>query len=144
MQQEQNLGLLLSEFQEGVKSPSLTNYKTTLETGLRILELASFDLPVLNDIFKHNEGFNDLSSKVESYLTTNVHFNYYRYTRHDEQLKEDFNLDISKYDIRSLLILIRCNYIANGAYSIATRSLIESFEYIVKDWEVITGKLQYS
>ena len=71
-----------------------------------------------------------MSSKVESYLTTNVHFNYYRYTRHDEQLKEDFNLDISKYDIRSLLILIRCNYIANGAYSIATRSLIESFEYI--------------
>ena len=52
MQQEQNLGLLLSEFQEGVKSPSLTNYKTTLETGLRILELASYDLPVLNDIFK--------------------------------------------------------------------------------------------
>ena len=52
--QETNLGILLAEFQEGVKSPSLTNYKTTLETGLRILELASFDLPVLNDIFKHN------------------------------------------------------------------------------------------
>jgi hypothetical protein len=67
---------------------------------------------------------------VESYLTTNVHFNYYRYTRHDEQLKETFDLDISKYDIRSLLILIRCNYIANGAYSIATRNLINSFEYI--------------
>ena len=130
MQQEQNLGLLLSEFQEGVKSPSLKNYKTTLETGLKILELASYDLPVLDDIFKYNQGFNDLCSKVESYLTTNVHFNYYRYTRHDEQLKEDFNLDISKYDIRSLLILIRCNYIANGAYSIPTRSLIESFEYI--------------
>ena len=54
MQQEQNLGLLLSEFQEGVKSPSLTNYKTTLETGLKILELASYDLPVLDDIFKYN------------------------------------------------------------------------------------------
>ena len=121
MQQEQNLGLLLSEFQEGVKSPTLTNYKTTLETGLKILELASYDLPVLNDIFKYNQGFNDLCSRIESYLTTNVRFNYYRYTRHDEQLKEDFNLDISKYDIRSLLILIRCNYIANGAYSIATK-----------------------
>jgi len=130
MQQEQNLGLLLSEFQEGVKSPSLTNYKTTLETGLRILELASYDLPVLNDIFKYNQGFNDLCSKLESYLTTNVHLPTYRYTRHDEQLKETFDLDISKYDIRSLLILIRCNYIANGAYSIPTRSLIESFEYI--------------
>jgi len=128
--QETNLGILLSSFQEGVKSPSLTNYKTTLETGLKILELASYDLPVLNDIFKYNQGFNDLCSRIESYLTTNVHFNYHRYTRHDEQLKEDFNLDISKYDIRSLLILIRCNYIANGAYSIATRSLIESFEYI--------------
>ena len=128
--QETNLGILLSSFQNGTAKPSLKNYKTTLETGLRILELASYDLPVLNDIFKRNEGFNDLCSKVESYLTTNVHFNYYRYTRHDEQLKEDFNLDISKYDIRSLLILIRCNYIANGAYSIATRSLIESFEYI--------------
>jgi len=128
--QETNLGILLADFQNGVASASLKNYKTTLETGLRILELASYDLPVLNDIFKYNQGFNDLCSKVESYLTTNVHFNYYRYTRHDEQLKEDFNLDISKYDIRSLLILIRCNYIANGAYSIATRSLIESFEYI--------------
>ena len=130
MQQQTNLGILLADFQNGTAKPSLKNYKTTLETGLRILELASYDLPVLNDIFKRNEGFNDLCSKVESYLTTNVHFNYYRYTRHDEQLKEDFNLDISKYDIRSLLILIRCNYIANGAYSIATRSLIESFEYI--------------
>jgi len=128
--QETNLGILLADFQNGVASASLKNYRNTLETGLRILELASYDLPVLNDIFKYNQGFNDLSSKVESYLTTNVHFNYYRYTRHDEQLKETFDLDISKYDIRSLLILIRCNYIANGAYSIATRSLIESFEYI--------------
>jgi len=130
MQENKSLALLLSEFQEGVKSPSLTNYKTTLETGLKILELASYDLPVLNDIFKYNQGFNDLCSKVESYLTTNVHFNYYRYVKKDNQLLEDFNLDISKYDIRSLLILIRCNYIANGAYSIPTRSLIESFEYI--------------
>jgi len=129
-QQNKSLALLLSEFQEGVKSPSLTNYRNTLETGLQLLRQASYDLPVLNDIFKYNEGFNDLCSKVESYLTTNVNFNYYRYTRHDQQLKEDFNLDISKYDIRSLLILIRCNYIANGAYSIATRNLIDSFEYI--------------
>jgi hypothetical protein len=128
--QETNLGILLADFQNGTAKPSLKNYKTTLETGLRILELASYDLPVLNDIFKYNQGFNDLCSRIESYLTTNVHFNYYRFSRHDEQLKEDFNLDISKYDIRSLLILIRCNYIANGAYSIATRSLIESFEYI--------------
>ena len=128
--QETNLGILLADFQNGVASASLKNYKTTLETGLRILELASYDLPVLNDIFKYNQGFNDLCSRIESYLTTNVHFNYYRYTRHDEQLKEDFNLDISKYDIRSLLILIRCNYIANGAYSIPTRNLINSFEYI--------------
>ena len=60
MQENKSLALLLSEFQEGVKSPSLTNYKTTLETGLRILELASYDLPVLNDIFKYNQGFNDL------------------------------------------------------------------------------------
>jgi len=128
--QETNLGILLSDFQNGVASASLKNYKTTLETGLRILELASYDLPVLNDIFKYNQGFNDLCSKVESYLTTNVHLPTYRYTRHDEQLKEDFNLDISKYDIRSLLILIRCNYIANGAYSIPTRRLIEAFELI--------------
>jgi len=128
--QETNLGILLSDFQNGVASASLKNYKTTLETGLRILELASYDLPVLNDIFKYNQGFNDLCSRIESYLTTNVHFNYHRYTRHDEQLKEDFNLDISKYDIRSLLILIRCNYIANGAYSIPTRRLIEAFELI--------------
>ena len=128
--QETNLGILLADFQNGVSTASLKNYKTTLETGLKILELASYDLPVLDDIFKYNQGFNDLSSKVESYLTTNVHFNYYRYTRHDEQLKETFDLDISKYDIRSLLILIRCNYIANGAYSIPTRNLIESFEYI--------------
>jgi hypothetical protein len=128
--QETNLGILLADFQNGVASASLKNYKTTLETGLKILELASYDLPILADIFENNQGFNDLSSKVESYLTTNVHFNYYRYTRHDEQLKETFDLDISKYDIRSLLILIRCNYIANGAYSIATRNLIESFEYI--------------
>ena len=111
--QETNLGILLASFQNGTAKPSLKNYKTTLETGLKILELASYDLPVLNDIFKYNQGFNDLYSRIESYLTTNVHFNYYRYTRHDEQLKEDFNLDISKYDIRSLLILIRCNYIAN-------------------------------
>jgi len=128
--QETNLGILLADFQNGVASASLKNYKTTLETGLKILELASYDLPVLNDIFVNNFGFNDLCQKVESYLTTNCKFNYYRYTRHDEQLKETFDLDISKYDIRSLLILIRCNYIANGAYSIATRSLIESFEYI--------------
>jgi len=128
--QETNLGILLADFQNGTTKPSLKNYKTTLETGLKILELASYDLPVLDDIFKYNQGFNDLCSKVESYLTTNCKFNYYRYTRHDEQLKETFDLDISKYDIRSLLILIRCNYIANGAYSIATRSLIESFEYI--------------
>ena len=128
--QETNLGILLSDFQNGTAKPSLKNYKTTLETGLRILELASYDLPVLNDIFKYNQGFNDLCSKVESYLTTNVHLPTYRYTRHDEQLKEDFNLDISKYDIRSLLILIRCNYIANGAYSIPTRRLIEAFELI--------------
>jgi hypothetical protein len=128
--QETNLGILLADFQNGVSTASLKNYKTTLETGLRILELASYDLPVLNDIFKYNQGFNDLCSKVESYLTTNVHFNFYRFTRHDEQLKETFDLDISKYDIRSLLILIRCNYIANGAYSIPTRNLIESFEYI--------------
>jgi hypothetical protein len=67
---------------------------------------------------------------VESYLTTNVHFNYYRFSKQDQQLKEDFNLDISKYDVRSLLILIRCNYIANGAYSIPTRKLIEDFETI--------------
>jgi hypothetical protein len=130
MRQEQNLGLLLSEFHQGVQKPTLKNYRTTLETGLRILELASYDLPVLENLFKYNEGFNDLCSKVESYLTTNVNFNYYRYTRHDQQLKEDFNLDISKYDIRSLLILIRCNYITNGGYSIATRNLIDSFEYI--------------
>ena len=71
--QETNLGILLSSFQEGVKSPSLTNYKTTLETGLKILELASYDLPVLNDIFENNEGHNHLCSQIESYLTTNVH-----------------------------------------------------------------------
>ena len=57
MQQEQNLGLLLSEFQNGVSTASLKNYKTTLETGLKILELASYDLPVLNDIFVNNFGF---------------------------------------------------------------------------------------
>jgi|GEM_PF-5947042 hypothetical protein len=127
---ETNLGILLGSLHQGVQNPTLKNYRTTLETGLRILELASYDLPVLNDIFKYNEGFNDLCSKVESYLTTNVHFNYYRFSKQDQQLKEDFNLDISKYDVRSLLILIRCNYIANGAYSIPTRRLIEDFETI--------------
>ena len=51
MQQQTNLGILLADFQNGVSTASLKNYKTTLETGLRILELASFELPVLNDIF---------------------------------------------------------------------------------------------
>jgi hypothetical protein len=130
MQENKSIGLLFSEFQEGVKSPTLKNYRNTLETGLEVLRLSSYDLPVLSDIFKYNQGFNDLCSRIESYLTTNVHFNYYRFSKHDQQLKEDFNLDISKYNVRSLLILIRCNYIANGAYSIATRNLIDSFEYI--------------
>ena len=51
--QETNLGILLADFQNGTTKPSLKNYKTTLETGLKILELASYDLPVLNDIFKY-------------------------------------------------------------------------------------------
>ena len=47
--QETNLGILLADFQNGVASASLKNYRTTLETGLKILELASYDLPVLDD-----------------------------------------------------------------------------------------------
>jgi hypothetical protein len=130
MSEIKSIGLLFSEFQNGVQTATLKNYRNTLETGLEVLRLSSYDLPVLNDIFKYNEGFNDLCSKVESYLTTNVHFVYYRYVKKDNQLLEDFNLDISKYNVRSLLILIRCNYIANGAYSIPTRRLIEDFETI--------------
>ena len=69
MQENKSLALLLSEFQEGVKSPSLKNYKTTLETALQLLRQASYDLPILADIFKYNQGFNDLCSKVESSLS---------------------------------------------------------------------------
>jgi len=130
MQTETNLGILLGSFHQGVQTASLKNYRNTLDIGLEVLRLSSYDLPVLNDIFQYNQGFNDLCSKVESYLTTNVPLLTYRYTKQDHQLKEDFNLDISKYDVRSLLILIRCNYIANGAYSIPTRKLIEDFETI--------------
>jgi len=127
---ETNLGILLGSFQNGVASPSLKNYKNTLETGLRILELASYDLPVLNDIFQYHHSFEDLCTKVSSYLCTNIILPTYRYSRHDNSLVECFDLDISKYDIRSLLILIRCHEISKGNTSRATRELFSNYTYI--------------
>jgi hypothetical protein len=130
MQTETNLGILLGSFHQGVQSPTLKNYKNTLETALRILELASYDLPVLNDIFQYHHSFEDLCSKVSSYLCTNISLPTYRYTRHDNSLVECFDLDISKYDIRSLLILIRCHEISKGNTSRATRELFSNYTYI--------------
>jgi hypothetical protein len=127
---ETNLGILLGSFHQGVQSPTLKNYKNTLETGLRILELASYDLPVLNDIFQYHHSFEDLCSKVSSYLVTNISLPTYRYSRHDNSLVECFDLDISKYDIRSLLILIRCHEISKGNTSRATRELFSNYTYI--------------
>jgi hypothetical protein len=127
---ETNLGILLGSLHQGVQNPTLKNYRTTLETGLRILELASYDLPVLNDIFQYHHSFEDLCTKVSSYLCTNISLPTYRYSRHDNSLVECFDLDISKYDIRSLLILIRCHEISKGNTSRATRELFSNYTYI--------------
>ena len=39
--QETNLGILLADFQNGTTKPSLKNYKTTLETGLKPILISS-------------------------------------------------------------------------------------------------------
>jgi hypothetical protein len=130
MQTETNLGILLGSLHQGVQNPTLKNYRNTLETGLRILELASYDLPVLNDIFQYHHSFEDLCSKVSSYLVTNISLPTYRYEIRNNQLVETFDLDISKYDIRSLLILIRCHEISKGNTSRATRELFSNYTYI--------------
>ena len=130
MQENKSLALLFSEFEEGVKSPTLQNYQATLNTAVKVLELASYDLPVLSDIFQNNQGQNDLYSKIESYLITNIEMPSYRYSKFDLELKETFDLDISKYQIRSILILIRCYQISKGNTSRATRELISNYTYI--------------
>jgi len=130
MPEIKSLALLFSEFEHGVINPTLQNYQATLNTAVKVLELASYDLPVLNDIFQNNQGQNDLYSKIESYLITNIEMPSYRYSKFDLELKETFDLDISKYQIRSILILIRCYQISKGNTSRATRELISNFTYI--------------
>lgn len=132
-----SIGDSLHTFKEGIKKPTFNNYKTTLQAGLDLLQQSTSDhsYPVLQGIFESCKDYNDLISKIEIYLCTNTSFKYYRYSKHDKTYSEPFNLDFSKHDIRSLLILIRCYNISKGSISKPVQELIEALEYIdeVKD-----------
>jgi len=130
MPEIKSLALLFSEFEHGVINPTLQNYQATLNTAVQVLELASYDLPVLSDIFQNYQSQADLYSKIESYLITNIEMPSYRYSNFDLELKETFDLDLSKYQIRSILILIRCYQISQGNTSRATRELFSNYTYI--------------
>jgi len=122
----------LHEFKEGIKNPSLKNYRQTLTAGLDLLRECTSDYgyPILQGIFNNHKDFNDLISKIEIYFVTNGAFNFYRYSKYDKNYLEDFNLDFSKHDIRSLLILIRCYNISQGDISKASNELIEAYQYV--------------
>lgn len=123
----------LHQFKTGIKNPTLQNYQKTLKSGLNLLGYFASEyegLPVLKHLFDTAFDHNHLCSKIESYLVTNIGFHFYRYSRYDHQLKENFDLDFSKHDARSLLILIRCNYISQGGISKASNGLIDAYEYI--------------
>jgi hypothetical protein len=122
----------LHEFKQGIKNPSLKNYRQTLTSGLDLLReyTSDYGYPILQGIFNNHKDFNDLISKIEIYFATNGAFNFYRYSKYDKEYIESFNLDFSKHDIRSLLILIRCYNISQGDISKASNELIQAYEYV--------------
>lgn len=122
----------LHTYKEGINNPSLKNYRQTLTAGLDLLReyTSDYGYPILQDIFVNHKDYNDLVSKIEIYFATNGGFNFYRYSKYDKEYVESFDLDFSKHDIRSLLILIRCYNISQGDISKASSELINAYQYI--------------
>ena len=69
--QESNLGILLSNFRNGVSTPSLKNYKTTLETGLKILALKKISIKLVSLAIEfNNRAKKSCPSKTAKFFIT--------------------------------------------------------------------------
>ena len=128
------------DFSEAVKKADTTNFKEALAIGFKYLESQAdkHDLYKLKTLFNNYKDKDDLCSNIQSYLATNVKFNYYRYPGQKEsRFTEDFKTDLNRYEVRNLLILIRCYEISKGVVSTASKERINQEKdlqaYIVRE-----------
>ena len=125
------------DFDQAVKKASLQTYRNALDVGFRYLEdeADKHELYTLKGLFASNKGKDDLCDKVQSYLVTNFKWKYYRYTDQvNKKLQESITGNLTKYEARNILMLIRCHEISKEVLSKPTKERLEEtrdlYEYI--------------